>query len=135
MDSFSRFQQNILMSAFAQAVRDATFSPTNREILVEGSVNATLSYVAQAFRSNNQADPRLDVDGKTCFMLQEQYRGYRNSDGSRDKQKALPMLVLRKMLDLASSERDKAVSWLLIGAIFFAMQSCEYLKTAAEEKK
>ena len=82
------------MSAFAQAMQEAHFSPTNRETLVEGTVCATLSYVAQAFRSNNRADPRLDVDGKTCFMLQEQYRGYRNSNGSRDKQKALPMLVL-----------------------------------------
>jgi hypothetical protein len=45
------------------------------------------------------------------------------------------MIVLRKMLNLAISDRDKAVSWLLIGAIFFAMRSCEYLKTAAENKK
>ena len=45
------------------------------------------------------------------------------------------MIVLRKMMNLAISDRDKAVSWLLIGAIFFAMRSCEYLKTAAEDKK
>jgi hypothetical protein len=45
------------------------------------------------------------------------------------------MMVLRKMMELANSERDIAVSWLLIGAIFFAMRSCEYLKTSAEEKK
>jgi hypothetical protein len=45
------------------------------------------------------------------------------------------MMVLRKMMDIADSPRDKAVTWLLIGAIFFAMRSCEYLHTAAEEKK
>ena len=45
------------------------------------------------------------------------------------------MMVLRKMMDLATSERDIAVTWLLIGAIFFAMRSCEYLKTASEESK
>jgi hypothetical protein len=45
------------------------------------------------------------------------------------------MMVLRKMMDLSSSDREKAVSWLLIGAIFFAMRSCEYLQTASEEKK
>jgi hypothetical protein len=70
-----------------------------------------------------------------CFILQEQFRAYRNQDGSKRKQKALPMMVLRKSLELSSSERDLAVSWLMIGAIFFAMRSCEYLKTAAEEKK
>ena len=123
------------MSAFAQAMREATFSPTNKDELVEGTVCATLSYVAQAFRADNRPDPRLDVDGKMCFILQEQFRGYRNRDGSRRKQKALPMMVLRKMMELASSDRDKAITWLLIGATFFAMRSCEYLKTAPEESK
>ena len=51
------------------------------------------------------------------------------------KQKALPMIVLRKMQELATSERDKAVAWLCIGAIFFAMRSCEYLQTAGEMMK
>ena len=42
-------------------------------------------------------------------------------------------MVLRKMSDLASSDLYVAVSWLLIGAIFFAMRSCEYLKTSVNE--
>jgi hypothetical protein len=70
-----------------------------------------------------------------CFILQEQFRAYRNQDGSKRKQKALPMMVLRKALELSNSDREIATSWLMIGAIFFAMRSCEYLKTAAEEKK
>ena len=45
------------------------------------------------------------------------------------------MIVLRKMHSIASSPRDKALSWLFIGAIFFAMRSCEYLKTAEESMK
>ena len=45
------------------------------------------------------------------------------------------MMVLRKMMELSSSERDLAVTWLLIGAIFFAMRSCEYLKTAETSRK
>jgi hypothetical protein len=60
-------------------------------------------------------------------------RAYRNQDGTKKKQKALPMMVLRKMLDLASTEWQKSVVWLLIGAIFFAMRSCEYLDTNISE--
>ena len=45
------------------------------------------------------------------------------------------MMVLRKMMELAISEREKSIAWLLIGAIFFAMRSCEYCKTTAEENK
>jgi hypothetical protein len=96
---------------------------------VEGTVQATLSYVAQAFGANNRPDPRLDSDGKTCFMLHELSRAYRNQDKSRKKQKALPMMVLRKILEVSETPWQQATSWLLIGAIFFAMRSCKYLNT------
>ena len=43
------------------------------------------------------------------------------------------MSVIRKMMEIAHSKLDFAVAWLLIGAIFFAMRSCEYLKTAKDE--
>ena len=39
------------------------------------------------------------------------------------------------MMQLASSDLDRAICWLLIGAIFFAMRSCEYLKTSEENSK
>ena len=89
--------------------------------------------MAQAFRTNNKCDPRLDQDGKTCFILQEQLRGYRNLDGATIKQKALPLSAIRKILELATTEKDSALAWLFIGATFFAMRSCEYLKTNRNE--
>ena len=52
------------MSAFAQAMLEATFNRKNKDELVEGTVSATLSYVAQAFRSNNSPDTRLDAEVK-----------------------------------------------------------------------
>ena len=75
----------------------------------------------------------MDEDGKTCFLIQEQLRGYKNEDGKRKKQKALPLSVLRKMKNLASTTLEEACSWLLIGALFFAMRSCEYIKTSPTE--
>ena len=45
------------------------------------------------------------------------------------------MMALRKILELAVSEREKYIAWLLIRALFFAMRSCEYLKVAPEETK
>ena len=44
------------------------------------------------------------------------------------------MSVLRKLADLAVSEREKTISDLLIGAIFYAMRSCEYLRTSQDEE-
>jgi len=97
--------------------------------LEEGIVATTIAHVAQALKTNNRGDPRLDMDGKTCFKLQEQYRGCRNTDESKKKQKALPMTVIRKIMDMANTHKDLALAWLLIGAAFFVMRSCEYLKT------
>ena len=45
------------------------------------------------------------------------------------------MTVLRKLHEVAASDRDRAVAWLLTGAIFFVMRSCEYLQTAEESTK
>ena len=104
---FSKFQQNIFMSTFAQSMREAPFTRINKDELVEGTVSATSSYVAQAFSSKNRPYSRLDADGKKCFILQEQFRGYCNQDVTKLKQKAHPMMVLRKILELAVSEREK----------------------------
>ena len=38
------------------------------------------------------------------------------------------------MLNLSVSKLDLAISWLLIGALFFAMRSCEYLETNVKEE-
>ena len=57
------------MSAFAQPMREGTFTRRNKDEMVEGTVSATLSYVAHAFRSNNRPDPILDADSKIFFIL------------------------------------------------------------------
>ena len=93
-----------------------------------------MSYVSQAFRANARNDPRLDIDGKTCFLLSEQYRGYKNLDKNRKKQKAIPLSVLRKMFEVSYNSWEHAVTQLLIFALFFAMRSCEYLQTSYPEE-
>ena len=37
------------------------------------------------------------------------------------------------MMQSVSPPMDVAIVWLLIGALFFVMRSCEYLKTCAKE--
>ena len=36
-------------------------------------------------------------------------------------------------MDMANSHKDIALAWLFIGAVFFAMRSCEYLRTRHQE--
>lgn len=121
------------MSGFAQAIRQGAFTKGNNKELVESTVSTTVAHVAQAFRSNNRPDPRLDCDGKTSYHLSEQLKGYKNQDAGKKKQKALPMYVLRRMYELAVTKKQKDQVWLLVGAIFFAMRSCKYLKITHKE--
>ena len=134
LDGFSQFCKNIILSVFAQAVRETTFSSRNTPTLVQSTVETTISYVAQAFRASNRPDPRLDLDGKTCFLLQEQWRGYKNTDKNRKKQKALPASVLRKMYEFSSTDWEFALTHLFVLALFFALRSCEYMETRYPEE-
>ena len=92
---------------------------------MEGTVSTTIVHVAQTFSANNRNDPRLDSDCKTCFTLQEQYRGYKNKNGAKKKQKALSMIAVKKLKEIAILHQDEAVAYLIICAVFFAMRSCE----------
>ena len=51
-------------------------------------------------------------------------------------QKALPTRVFQKLYDLCLTSQDFAIAWLIIGAMFFAMRSCEYsmTKNAANQR-
>jgi len=90
--------------------------------------------VAQAFKLAARPDPRLDSDGKLAFLLQRQLRGYKSIDPGEVPQVAITGSVLRKFYTLSISPRDKALCELFIGAFFFAMRSCEYIKVQGPRK-
>jgi len=90
--------------------------------------------VAQTFKLANRPDPRLDADGKFAFLLQRQLRGYRATDPGEVPQAAVTGSVLRKFYQLSISPMDKALCELFIGAFFFAMRSCEYVKVQGPRK-
>ena len=127
LSNFSRGQRIRLIGAFAMAVREGRFSGKAYETLAEGSVRNTISHVAQTFRDNDRSNPTKDEDGELGRLLSRQYRAFRNEDPAPEQQRALPMCVLREVAKLQATETQRAVSQLVIGAIFFAARSCEYL--------
>jgi hypothetical protein len=87
--------------------------------------------VAQVYRlTNNRPDPRLDSNGKSAFLLQHQLRGYKNYDKTEKQQVGITGSVLYEFHQLSLSSIDEARCKLFIGAFFFAMRSCEYLKVS-----
>ena len=127
--------RTLLLSAFAQAMREASFSSAAYTSLAETTVRTAVNNVAQTFRANNRPDPRTDDDGKLNFILQHQYKGYKNKDKNIKQQKALPLCVIRKLHTIKSTAENIAIAQLCTGAIFFAMRSCEYLRTNIPEEK
>jgi len=134
LDGFDRGQRHKILSAFGQYIREGRFSTKPSKLLKADSVKATLDCVAQAFKLAVRPDPRLDADGKLAFVLQQQLRGYRSTNPGEVPQVALTGSILRKFYKLAVSQFDKALCQLFIGAFFFAMRSCEYVKVTGPRK-
>ena len=137
LNNFVPWTRTLLFSAFAQAMREASYSGKSFTTLVEGTVRAAVDHVAQTFRSNNRPDPRNDDGGNLNWLLQQQYKGYKNLDKNTTQQKALPLIVLRHLYKRRNTVENLAIAQLCIGAICFAMRSCEYLQTniPAEQRR
>jgi hypothetical protein len=135
LDQCSQFEQNLLLGAFAMAVREGWFSLNRTDALVEGTVRGAISHELQAFRESGRQNPIKDADNMLSVLLSRQFRAYSNDDPKEVQQKALPFIVLEELAKRRVSELDKGVSQLTICGGFFACRSCEYLKLPRREMK
>jgi hypothetical protein len=120
-----------LLLAFAQNIRDGAYSTamyTRDKPVLCDTPKEHLEKVGKAFRDAGYADPRLDDTGCISPLLSVQWRGYTNNDRATKPEKAITGSVLRRMHERARTEKEVAAAQLAIGAYFFAMRSCEYLK-------
>ena len=117
------------------AMRERRFSRKSDGPLAEGTVRGTISFVSSSFRDNGKANQTKDEDGDLTRVLSRLYRAFRNKDPNPKQQKALPAQVLVMMYKNNQTESQKAIGQLGIGAFFWAMRSCEYLKVPQAEKR
>ena len=135
LDNFTRPQRIKLMGAFAMALRGGRFSGPAYDTLAEGTIRSAISYVASTFRENDRPNPTKDDDGELGRLLSRLFRAFRNEDPNPVQQKALPICVVKEVAKLVSTESQRAIGQLAIGAFFFACRSCEYLKVPQAEKR
>ena len=135
MDEFHKGGRIRVLGAFAMALRQGRFSGPAYDTLVESTVRSTISFVSQKFREDDRPNPTKDEDGELGRLLSRLFRAFKNEDPNPKQQKALPIGVLRELAKLQVTESQKAITQLAIGAIFFAMRSCEYLSAPQAEKK
>ena len=117
------------------AIRAATLSD-RKEVLV-GTVKAAIGDVSKTFLDHRQpSDPFHDPITKHYYPdVRDQLKDYKRHDPPTKRQEALPPIVFRRIHSSAASgsSHDLAVAFLLIGAVFFALRSCEYSKTPSSE--
>jgi hypothetical protein len=127
LDRFSQIKQNLMLGAFAMAVREGRFMQDCSEPLVEGTVRGTISHVVQAFWESGQQNPTKDTEKMLSILLSQQFRAYHNDDPKQVQQKALPFSVLDKLAKRQVTDLDKAIVQLTISTAFFTCRSCKYL--------
>ena len=81
-------------------------------------------------RARGHRDPRIDGNGAVHLAIKRQTRGYHKTDPNVKHQKALPIRVYEQLHNQAVNDLDRAIAFLLSGALFFAMRSCEYSATS-----
>jgi hypothetical protein len=135
LDGLTRPQRIKIMGAFAMAMREGRFLSQAHDTLAETTIRNTISSISSTFRENERANPTKDEDGKLGRLLSRLFRAFKNKDPAEKQQKALPATVLVEISKLQLTETQKAISQLTIGAFYFAMRSCEYVKVPQAQKR
>ena len=117
------------------ALREGRFSRQSDAPLAESTIRGAISFVSSSFRDNDRPNPTKDEDGDLGRILSRLFRAFRNKDPNPKQQKALAAQVLVMMYKRKQTETERAIGQLGIGAFFWAMRSCEYLKVPQAEKR
>jgi hypothetical protein len=81
------------------------------------------------FRENGRPNPTKDNKLQLSFILQYQFRAYKNPNPKEKQQKAIPACVIAKIAKQQLTELQCAILQLTILAFFFVMHSCKYIKS------
>ena len=124
-----------IFSAFAYRIRHNYAGKTARHELRGDTVQATVFSISATFRTHGHPDP-IRFDGKLHQTLRRQFRGYKALDPLPTQQAPCPRSVFVHInFYMQIGCMDTATGQLVIGALFFAMRSCEYSKTPKSEEK
>jgi hypothetical protein len=135
LDTFQANQKTLIITGFAYCVRANKYGRTNRTVLQGNTVKATIGHLVQAFRQNLRPDPTLDASGLKAQILTRQIKAYTNKDPPTQHQACLPLIVWKAIAADTKTKQNEAIGQLIIGALFFAMRSCEFSTTSGAEEK
>jgi hypothetical protein len=134
LESFTRSQRNKIIGAFAMALRQGQYSSKAYDTLALGTIRNTILDIYSTIWENGRPNPTKDKDLQLSFILQRQFRAFKNANPKEKQQKAIHACVIAKIAKRKLTELQCATLQLTIFAFFFAMRSCKYVKVTQQEK-
>ena len=127
--------RTILVSSFAASVQQNQFGTTRKQIILDGTIKSTISYVSASFRTQLWGDPTLESSGKISLLLQRQLRGYKTLDPTTKHQKYIPATLVLHIYKWTNTHMKTAIGQMIAGTFFFGMRSCNSSTTPKGEEK
>jgi hypothetical protein len=115
-----RSQQNMIIRAFTMALQQGRPA---YDTLALGTIQNTILDISLAFQEKGRSNPTKDNNLQLSFILQCQFRAFKNKDPKEKQQKATPTCVIAKIVKRKSTKLQCAILQLTILAFFFAMRS------------
>jgi hypothetical protein len=133
LDELDRGQRHRLLCTFAQSLCHCTYSRSTKGYaeLVAGTCITAVNGVADAFKATKNYDPRLNSDGKTSFLIQRLYKGYKNPDPSKTQQKSLSLNVIRRMIESVVAHPSLNAFQELVHVAFFFCEAANISRLRA----
>jgi hypothetical protein len=78
LDSFARSQRNKIIRAVAIALWQGQFLGPDYDTLASGTIQNTISDISSTFWENSQPNPTKDNNLQLSFILQCQFRAFKN---------------------------------------------------------
>ena len=116
-------------------MHDGQFLKSSSSTLGIKTVRSAIDHVVETFREHERPNPTLDIDGLVSWLLTRQCRSYNKDDPKAVQEKALPLCVIKLIALKTSTEKQKAIGQLIIGAFFLACRLCEYLKVPNQDQQ
>lgn len=136
LDEFTPIERQRALCAFAQSVRDCTWSRSTKGYpqIKSESCQAAVQGVAQAFVASGRLNPTLDAQtGRRALLLHRLFRGMHNNDPGVRHQKCIPYALLTQLFHTPrTTAAGTLFNHLATLAYFFALRSCEYLKVTPD---
>jgi len=111
---------------------DNLFGTKAKGKIGEARLRQGLSNICKRFEDEGFKHPVTTSSGLLIPCIERQLQGYRVDNPASKRQAALPLLVFITLWKNNKTPSSEATGQLSVGALYFAMRSCEYSYTSED---